>query len=118
MQTQPEPIGNNSQPSWDLVIEDYRSKNKHSFVENIVELMKMRNEIGIKRYGVPLQPYNGRDSVIDAIDEATDLTVYLKNCQREGYEVDGILENHINTMYKIIEDLYCLMAERGRMEVE
>lgn len=38
-----------------------------------------RIEIGIKRYGHPLQTFNGRDARIDAYEESLDLSNYL--CQ-------------------------------------
>lgn len=39
-----------------------------------------RIEIGIKRYGHPLQTFNGRNALLDAYEESLDLTNYL--CQR------------------------------------
>jgi hypothetical protein len=49
--------------TWQLVIAD----------------MQERREVGIRRYGTTLQPDNGRDSLIDAYQEALDLAVYLRN---------------------------------------
>jgi hypothetical protein len=37
-----------------------------------------RREVGIKRYGTPLQPHNGRDALRDAYEEALDLAMYLR----------------------------------------
>lgn len=37
-----------------------------------------RTEVGIERYGTALQPWNGRDALRDAYEEALDLTCYLK----------------------------------------
>ena len=59
---QPDPIKNNYPPMWDLVIKD----------------MKDRDEVGRERYGVPLQPFNGRDMLVDAYLEVLDLAVYLR----------------------------------------
>ena len=59
---QPAPIPNDSEPIVDLVI---------------TELLK-RKELGIQRYGVPLQAFNGRDALLDAFEEALDLCLYLK----------------------------------------
>ncbi len=47
---------------WNLVLED----------------MKLRDQIGRQRYGTPLQPFNGRDALVDAYQEALDLVVYLR----------------------------------------
>lgn len=54
-------------PIWELVIED----------------MKKRNTTGISRYGVPLLPFNGRDALQDAYEEALDLAAYLKQAMVE-----------------------------------
>lgn len=59
---QPQPIPNNSTPIVDLLIEE----------------LQQRKQLGIQRYGVPLQAHNGRDALRDALDEALDLVVYLK----------------------------------------
>lgn len=60
---QPSPKPNNHQATWGLVISD----------------MAMRNNIGTQKYGTPLQPFNGRNSLQDAYEEVLDLAVYLKN---------------------------------------
>lgn len=54
-------------------------KNKKPFIKDLVAKdMKKRAETGKSRYGVYLQPDNGRDSLRDAYEEAMDLTVYLR----------------------------------------
>lgn len=42
-----------------------------------------RREVGITRYGTALQPFNGRDALRDAYEEAMDLTMYLKQAMVE-----------------------------------
>lgn len=75
---QPNPISNDYPPMWDLVIED----------------MKDRDEEGRVRYGTPLQPFNGRDMLIDAYLEALDLAVYLRTAI---YEQQQYKENLMST---------------------
>jgi hypothetical protein len=62
--TDPEPAPiQNAQPAvWDLVISD----------------MVSRDNFGVAKYGMHLQPHNGRDPLIDAYQEALDLCVYLR----------------------------------------
>jgi hypothetical protein len=62
-QQQPSPVPNAATPTWELVMRD----------------MENRNKAGIEKYGTPLQPHNGRNSLQDAYEEALDLAVYLKN---------------------------------------
>jgi hypothetical protein len=45
----------------------------------VIEDMQRRAVLGLERYGVPLQPLNGRSSLQDAYEEAQDLCFYLKN---------------------------------------
>lgn len=59
---QPAPIASAHPASWGLVISD----------------MAARNTFGRNKYGVPLQPGNGRDALMDAYEEALDLCVYLR----------------------------------------
>ena len=44
----------------------------------VIEDIIARRVIGIQRYGTALQPFNGRDALLDAYEEALDLTMYLK----------------------------------------
>ena len=67
---QPMPKRNGNEAVWPIVVQD----------------MQARHELGIKRYGTPLQPFNGRDALKDAYEEALDLAVYLRQAI---YERDG-----------------------------
>jgi len=58
----------NGRPIIDLVMEDFRK----------------RSEIGLEKYGELLRPNNGRDSLIDAYQEALDLCMYLRQAIEEG----------------------------------
>lgn len=55
--------------------------NTHEYVQDLViKDIEARKQIGIERYGTALQPFNGRDALQDAYEEAIDLTMYLKQC--------------------------------------
>lgn len=60
--SQPAPTAADTPAAWDLVIAD----------------MRARDDFGKEKYGVHLQPFNGRDVLIDAYQEALDLAVYLR----------------------------------------
>lgn len=62
MEKQPKPIKNNEPHINDLVVED----------------LLERKKAGIKKYGVALQAFNGRNALQDAYEEALDLAQYLK----------------------------------------
>jgi len=64
---QPPPIPNDRKSVQGMVIED----------------LKIRLEVGIGRYGTPLQPHNGRDALRDAYEEALDLATYLRQVIEE-----------------------------------
>jgi hypothetical protein len=49
----------------------------------VIADMEERRRVGIKRYGTPLQPGNGRDALADAYAEALDLAVYLRQAIEE-----------------------------------
>lgn len=59
---QPLPKPNNHTPVFDLLMAD----------------IKARDEYGQRKYGQPLRPHNGRDSLRGAYEEALDLAVYLR----------------------------------------
>jgi len=67
---QPAPVPNDKPAVWGLVVED----------------MMRRDAFGAAKYGVRLQPNNGRDFLRDAYEEALDLCVYLRGAifERDG----------------------------------
>jgi hypothetical protein len=67
---QPAPQANENSAIWPIVIQE----------------MAARDAVGRERYGVPLQPHNGRDMLRDAYEEALDLCCYLRGAM---YERDG-----------------------------
>jgi len=64
---QPLPVPNDHPESHQLVCEDIMA----------------RQQLGIGRYGTPLQPFNGRDSLRDLYEELLDAVCYLKTLMLE-----------------------------------
>lgn len=60
---QPSPTSNDQPATWDLVLADIRERDQH----------------GRQKYGTPLQPFNGRDSLRDLYEELLDAVVYARN---------------------------------------
>lgn len=75
IEDQPAPVSNDRPKVWDLVIAD----------------MRQRDQIGTQRYGVPLQPQNGRDALVDAYQEILDAAVYLRQAiyERDNPATEG-----------------------------
>jgi hypothetical protein len=59
---EPFPIKSEYPAVWDLVVYD----------------MVNRDRFGVEKYGLHLQPFNGRSALRDAYQEALDLVVYLR----------------------------------------
>lgn len=49
----------------------------------VINDMDTRRRAGIKKYGTPVQPFNGRDPLIDAYQEVLDTAVYLRQAIEE-----------------------------------
>jgi hypothetical protein len=70
--TEQRPPAPNDRPAvWDLVIAD----------------MKARDEEGRRKYGTPLQPFNGRDQLVDQYQELLDAVVYSRAALEERNEI-------------------------------
>lgn len=52
-------------------------------LDALLEDYKARAEMGLKKYGVRLQAFNGRRALVDALQEAMDLSLYLKQALME-----------------------------------
>lgn len=46
--------------------------------DQVIADIEARKQVGFQRYGTLLQPFNGRDALMDAYQEALDLAQYLK----------------------------------------
>ncbi|QDN94903.1 hypothetical protein FNV58_00820 (plasmid) [Streptomyces sp. RLB1-9] len=55
----------------------------------LIERIKERRALGIQRYGRPLQTFNGRNAVRDALEEALDLSTYLMQVEMEQKAVQA-----------------------------
>lgn len=67
---EPAPKPSNAPAAWDLVLAD----------------IAVRDKAGVEKYHQRLTPHDGRDSLVDAYQEALDLVVYLR---KTLYERDG-----------------------------
>ena len=49
----------------------------------VVRDLAVRAGLGLRKYGQPLRPNNGRDALLDAYHEALDLAMYLRQALEE-----------------------------------
>jgi hypothetical protein len=73
--SQPKPVKNQERPTWDRVIEDDLAPRE---AWSVITDVSIRDREGAQKYGVHHQPFNGRDTLRDAYEEAMDLVCYLK----------------------------------------
>lgn len=58
--------------------------NHHPIVQDLVRRdMDARKQLGIYRYGTPLQPFNGRDALCDLYEELLDAVMYIRQVMYE-----------------------------------
>jgi hypothetical protein len=75
---QPAPQGNAHPAIADLVVADLSLRVQDLAHDALVKDILDRKAVGIERYGVPLQPFNGRDPLVDAYQECIDGAKYLR----------------------------------------
>jgi hypothetical protein len=109
---QPPPVHNDHPAVWDLVMEDVLTIPCNGDKDATITDMRERDQVGLERYGTRLQPFNGRDSVIDAYQEALDLCVYLRTAL---YEMEDDLGKNIH-QYASLQEVY-KQAVRGAVEL-
>ena len=81
---QPLPTAGTGPGMHDLVIAALR-EHGGATLEPVVELLTQRRDIGLERYGRPLQAWNGRDALRDLAEELADAIVYARQAGSEGY---------------------------------
>jgi hypothetical protein len=81
--------------------------------DRAIQLLEGRKRLGMNRYGSPLQPRNGRDSLQDGIDEVMDLFVYLINVksERDGDMLYGAVPEPLLVQAEKLVDAYTTQRE-------
>lgn len=101
IQEQKEPKKNDGESVWKLVRLDVES-NFGAGHRSLLKDMIDREELGIKKYGTPVQAFNGRDCLIDAYQEMLDCLVYLRQ-KLEEFNIEKTplhLTNRIRHIYR------------------
>lgn len=96
---QPPPIPNDGPSSQAGVIEDVLRLFSESPARSmLVDALRERAEDGRRKYGTTLQPNNGRDPLIDALQESQDKAAYLKQALLEGSPVSLAYEMELASL--------------------
>jgi hypothetical protein len=119
---QPPPVPQaNRRSTWEIVIEHVeRRRDEGAYgsspaVDLMIADMRGRDEVGRERYQTPLTSGNGRDHLVDALQELLDASVYLANALDEhgvgpstlitiGLVPDGELRLHLLTVQQLFAD--------------
>lgn len=102
---QPKPITQDSPGMHDLAIADISKALDNSSIPDselpailgVIAELEERREFGLKKYETLLQANNGRNAVRDALDEALDLVVYMRQIIAERGVVQGM---NLDNMYR------------------
>ncbi len=101
---QPNPRPNLLHPYvWDEVLKDLPVRASFRVPLPTIQAFRLdvteRDQIGQAKYAMRLQPFNGRDAVVDAYQEAMDQTVYLKQAcleQPQNFVLRTLYESALN----------------------
>lgn len=104
---QPAPLPVAGDPVWPAIIREVKNwgtmgddvrRTQPLAIMALAYDMGERHLMGIRKYGVPLTPGNGRDFMVDAYQEALDLCAYLKGAVEEGFPGAGVIYSGALTM--------------------
>lgn len=118
---EPDPKNSTEHPEcWPAVV-DYINRKLTKAVAPHKAIMRkvaadgiVRHEQGIDKYGVPLRPFNGRDSLHDQYQEAMDGLVYsMQDLMESNLNVDTDQHDKIETF-----ELWLTIAIRIRERIE
>ena len=93
---QPLPVPNQGEYVQERIIgkiERLRPQIGDEAADLLIAQMEESMRVGTQRYGTPLQTFNGRDCLQDAIDESRDLNVYLNSMQQAREAQRPVLVN-------------------------
>lgn len=102
----------------DLLVADLRSFfPEFTGLDAMCADVKARQQLGISRYGKPLQAFNGRDCLQDAYEELLDFLVYALQTLQETEPGDHVRRGWVKAAYErgltSVELFKELLNERG-----
>lgn len=90
-------------------------RSSQSVAEYLKQLIDERTRLGIAKYGTPLMTHNGRDALMDALQEALDLNQYLAQALLEArdrqvnhlfqYSFESGVDQNVNTSAQVQTDV-------------
>ena len=81
---QPDPILNDKPAVWEVIINDLALYLSTPVRQALIKDMSDRDAWGRSKYKVPLQPFNGRDCLVDLYQEFLDATAYTMQYRLEN----------------------------------
>lgn len=125
VESQPKPTANeHSREVWPLVIDDLRRGRYriagYSFgsvrsVDALADLGEARDRFGRSKYGVALSTENGRNPLVDALQEYLDAVVYTRQAFEDASDPvlrSACWEFHVHTIESCL-DLLAIMHRAG-----
>jgi len=110
---QPDPVKNDLPASWDLVVEDFEEAfGEVSGTAEVIADMRGRDRFGFDKYGVRIQPFNGRDNLVDAYQELLDGLVYFRSALYEQDD-DVLLHLYRSTLQTCLELRRAILQRDG-----
>jgi hypothetical protein len=118
---QPDPVQNDKPAVWEVIIKDVETYYDHLLDNRIFKSnekikstrsallkdMHDRDIWGRSKYKVPLQPFNGRDALIDLFQELLDAAAYTKQ-----YQLENPKEKPYQELYEgILSNLYFIRSQ-------
>ena len=99
---QPDPVKNETPAVWDLVITDIKFiAHNNPNLQLVIKDMTDRDQWGELKYKTRLQPFNGRDALVDFYQELLDSSVYFR---QHLYEVGTPSQEDLEK-YHVVLDL-------------
>jgi hypothetical protein len=116
---QPPPVRNEHEPTWQRAVHLYtawvaRGPFPMMSTARALSEMNERDKIGRERYGTPLQPFNGRDALVDLTQELLDAVAYGTQAEQEGQK--EFAETFLEALFPIVTKLCGELNARDRHE--
>ena len=125
-------IDDTQEPTWDIVVKRYLDSKSispdvlgverladvamvHTIYAPLARMMVARDKMGFEKHGTHLTPNNGRDSLVDALQEQLDCVVYLQNAILEETDehIVKLLDDSFHMALLLLENLYITWDARN-----
>lgn len=69
-------------------------------LDRLMAMIREREQLGVRKYGMPLRAFNGRNPIQDSLEELCDAIAYLRQTIHEDNQTEQRFSTELTSIYR------------------